>query len=70
MLECNREKLFSFFYTVAVKKTVNIPGRQSKIFGHFLKTMHDRAKCRSSQPEVFLGKGVLKICSKCTREHP
>ena len=23
----------------------------------------------SSPPEVFLGKGVLKICSKFTREH-
>ena len=25
---------------------------------------------RSSHPEVFLGKGVLKICSKFTVEHP
>ena len=25
---------------------------------------------RSSRPEVFLGKGVLKICSKFTGEHP
>ena len=25
---------------------------------------------RSSHPRVFLGKGVLKICSKFTREHP
>ena len=25
---------------------------------------------RSSPPEVFLGKGVLKICSKFTGEHP
>ena len=25
---------------------------------------------KSSHPEVFLGKGVLKICSKFTREHP
>ena len=25
---------------------------------------------RSSYPEVFLGKGVLKICSKFTGEHP
>ena len=25
---------------------------------------------RSSPPEVFLAKGVLKICSKFTREHP
>ena len=26
--------------------------------------------CRSSGPEVFLGKGVLKICSEFTGEHP
>ena len=25
---------------------------------------------RSSHPDVFLGKGVLKICSKFTRRHP
>ena len=27
-------------------------------------------KTRTSHPEVFLGKGVLKICSKFTGEHP
>ena len=27
-------------------------------------------KVRSSPPEVFLGKGVLKICSKFTGKHP
>ena len=27
-------------------------------------------KYRSIPPEVFLGKGVLKICSKFTGEHP
>ena len=26
--------------------------------------------CRSSRPEVFIGKGVLKICSIFTEEHP
>ena len=25
---------------------------------------------RSSRPEVFLGKGVLKMCCKFTGEHP
>ena len=25
---------------------------------------------RSNPPEVFLGKGVVKICSKFTRDHP
>ena len=26
--------------------------------------------CTTSHPEVFLGKGVLKICSKCMGEQP
>ena len=26
--------------------------------------------CRSSQPEVFSGKGIRKICSKFTGKHP
>ena len=29
-----------------------------------------RVRLRSSRPEVFLEKGVLKICSKFTGEHP
>ena len=28
------------------------------------------SKSRSSHAEVLLGKGALKICSKCTGEHP
>ena len=28
------------------------------------------SKLRSSHPEVFLGKGILKICSKFIGEHP
>ena len=35
-------------------------------FYHVLKEMWTR----SSQPEMFLEKGVLKICSKFTGEHP
>ena len=31
---------------------------------------HILSNVRSSHPEVFLGKGVLKICSKFTGEHP
>ena len=26
--------------------------------------------CRSSSPYLFLGKSVLKVCSKCTGKHP
>ena len=32
--------------------------------------MNVMSQVRSSQPEVFLGKYVLKICSKFTGEHP
>ena len=31
---------------------------------------HLKCECRSSPPEVLLIKGVLKICSKFTVEHP
>ena len=34
------------------------------------KTKYVYNKFRSSHPEVFLGKGVLKICRKSTWEHP
>ena len=30
----------------------------------------ESATLRSSRPDVFLGKGVLKICSTFTVEHP
>ena len=40
-----------------------------KIDCYFQKISHLR-KCRGSHLEVFLGKGVLKICSKFTGEHP
>ena len=36
----------------------------------FQESAYKIASYRSSHPEVFLGKGVLKICSKFTREHP
>ena len=35
---------------------------------HYQYNLH--FKGRSRPPEVFLGKGVLKICSKFTGEHP
>ena len=34
------------------------------------KLTFEATKDRSSHPEVFLGKGVLKIYSKFTGEHP
>ena len=35
-----------------------------------VKLFNRQASNRSSPPEVFFGKDVLKICSKFTREHP
>ena len=32
--------------------------------------MADTEKDKSSRPEVFLGKGVLEVCSKTTGEQP
>ena len=51
------------------------PGFMTQFFKScniFLKTFaaHDYIYFRSSRPEVFLGKGVLKIYSKFTGEHP
>ena len=39
----------------------------SKYISSFPKIL---TKFRSSRPEAFLGKGVLKMCSKFTGEHP
>ena len=46
---------------------------QSRIYSkaHDLhRPMKTLDKSRISRPEVFLGKGVLKLCSKFTGEHP
>ena len=32
--------------------------------------MNPNTAAAAPQPEVFLGKGVLKICSKFAEEHP
>ena len=41
---------------------------QLLVVKYFCKIWHH--EWRSSPPQVFLGKGVLKICSKFTGEHP
>ena len=40
------------------------------IWNYFIKYRQTRTLLRSSPPEVFLGKYVLKICSKFIGEHP
>ena len=42
----------------------------SRILKFFTTLMGRETKVRSSHPEVFLEKGVLKLCSKFTGEHP
>ena len=37
---------------------------------YFLTSSDELLDLRSNHPEVFLVKGVLKICSKFTGEHP
>ena len=44
--------------------------RHSYIFLNFVSNACSNSHCRSSHPEVFLRKGVLKICSKFTGENP
>ena len=53
----------SCLYCVCTKHSL-----KSTVVLLFLNTIF--AKSRSSRPEVFLGKGVPKICSKFTGEHP
>ena len=59
-----REKKIFWRFYVKSKEVKNHILRQNWIFRH--------TSCinRSSRPELFLGKGVLKICSKFTGEHP
>ena len=65
-----------FFYFCNVAKTcsygINI-SRNLEIKYLFFISKHSLPRLsdfRSSPPEMFLGKGVLKICSKFTGEHP
>ena len=43
--------------------------KRSSVINHIFHTGHDDNNERSSRPEVFFRKGVLKICSKFTGEH-
>ena len=53
------KKLFQWCYFHVSSNKILIPWKKKSL-----------AKCRSSPPEVFLGKVVLKICSKFTGERP
>ena len=56
-------------------KMVMVKIMKSQVFNRILSVVSTRSQIllpnyRSSRPEVFLRKGVLKICSKFTGEHP
>ena len=57
---------FCFTKTVSLKTRTSL--KEVVFFGFFPENYSPMFK--SSRPEVFLGKCVLKICSKFTREHP
>ena len=58
----------AFQFTEAAQVSFNWKGLQTPIWKLFWKLTLKLD--RSSHPEVFLGKSVLKICSKFTGEHP
>ena len=48
-----------------------LPNSKNVLFSkNSLSLFLQKSLSKSSHPEVFLGKGVLKICSKFTGEHP
>ena len=54
-----------------IEKKINLG--TVKMSGYYYSSQHQnshRQICRSIHPEVFLEKGVLKICSRFTGEHP
>ena len=58
---------FSMMFPVAKKQFSSLTAALGKLQVNPIQTL---TMDRNSQPEVFLGKGVLKICSKFTGEHP
>ena len=64
-LEWNRE--YKVFYSQTKIKPFEI---KIVAYHFYFKSYYKIEGSRSSSPEVFLGKGVLKICSKFTGEHP
>ena len=48
----------------------NVDVEESCLNNSKLHLHHRETNLRKSHPKVSLGKGVLKICRKCTGEHP
>ena len=55
-------------FTEHLRTTASVEIMQKRSY-HILKLIKS-LNFRSNRPEVLLGKGVLKICSKFTGEHP
>ena len=62
-----REAQPSCFKSTKVSFTSN---KSCSEINEYPRLKHRLSKCRSRHPDVFLGKGVLEICSKFTRDHP
>ena len=72
-----RETIRTIFLKTIMEKRVQFFG-SNRLFHYYFPTsfvlkIHKTIQItsvRSSHPEVFLGEGVLKICTKFTGEHP
>ena len=66
------QAMSAFFYNLLKPFYQSIIGswQQSFDFHMFLEFVTKYSSDRSSPPEVFSGKGVVKICSKFKGEHP
>ena len=62
--ELSRESFINFQCISNSSKENNIVKNYLKVFSTTFQTYY-----RKSRPDVFLGKGALKVCSKFAREH-
>ena len=62
--------VLSLIFIVGMEKSSSKERRVISYMDHLFSLFPNIWRINSSHPEVFLGKAVLKICSKCTGEHP
>ena len=65
-----REELLSVFWFLNTVRVVGYKHNTHTCPISYRRYIEVAPDPRSTHPEVFLGKGVLKICSKFTEEHP
>ena len=62
--------VLSLIFIVGMEKYSSKEKREISYMDHLFSLFPNIWRINSSHPEVFLGKAVLKICSKFTGEHP